>query len=209
MNPNVLRLVVPCVLGLVGFGLNHATIVQTLRPGEVLAVSESIPVGGRIGERALMVVEVPGMTKVMRDNLIPSSARGVVLERKVLRKLEPNQLLLYSDLDNRDEAPSKPDNCELIYIPLDRLPCRRDLLQPGSQVYFLVKSREDQSPARIGPYQVYEGPSNPAEQSDGSPISGVPNAVGLLLDQTQPERVAAIHEAIARDHLRAIEIEPK
>jgi hypothetical protein len=207
----MLRLIVPSVLGLVGFSVNFVTISRAIEPVQVLAVGESIPAGGRISEQALIVVKLPGQTRVMRANLIPADARGIVLERKVTRPLKPNQILLYSDLDTHAETPSVPDHCELVFVALEKLPCRRDLLQRDRRVYFLCKPDGDRCPGRIGPFEVFEGPAELSESEDGThgPPARGDDRLGVLLDRTQPEQAGFLRDALARDALRAIEVEPR
>jgi hypothetical protein len=208
MKDHVMRLVVPSVLGVVGFGLNQLTITQAIQPVMVLAVNETIPPGGRVKEGSLNVVALPGQVPAMRRNLVLATARGTVLERKAVRKLEPGELLLYSDLDSRSEMPAFPGHCQLVYIPIGQLPCRRDLIRPGGRVFFLVKARENQPPQRIGPYEVFEGPASPDEAPHGQ-REGVENAVGVLLRQAETERADVLRAAIEHDAIRAIEVEPR
>jgi hypothetical protein len=208
MKDHVMRLVVPSVLGVVGFGLAYLTITEAIQPTLVLAVNETVPPGGRVKEGSLKVVAVPGQMLVMRRNLVLATARGTVLERKAMRKLEPDDLLLYSDLDSRSEMPAVPGHCQLVYVPIGQLPCRRDLIRPGGRVFFLVRPRENQPPRRIGPYEVFEGPALPDEGAH-TQREGVENAVGVLLSQAEAERAEVLRAAIEHDALRAIEVEPR
>lgn len=207
MKEHMLRLVVPSVLGCVGFGLNYLTVTQAIKPVSVLAVSRSIPPGGRIGEQDLVVVSLPGQAPAMRSNLVPADRRGTILMRKVARKLEPDQLLLYSDLDDRSETQDVPRHHGVIFISLERVRYRRDLVQTGCHVSFIVKAKDQRTPPRIGPFEVLQGP---AEWPDGGAPSqhrGAEDLLVVLVNQAETERADALREAIARDALREIEVE--
>jgi hypothetical protein len=206
MKEHMLRLIVPSVLGCVAFGLNSLTINQAIEPIEVLAVTESVPLGGRLGESMLKVVTLPGRTQGMRKNLVRAVERGTVLERKVVRRLEADQILLYSDLDEESERPTVPDRHGLIPLTLDRVLCPRDLIQKGSRVWLLVRAK-DGSPGRIGPFEVFEGPSEWSDEGPNGRREGARNVMTVLVDQNEPEPAGSLRDAIAHDTLRAIEVE--
>jgi hypothetical protein len=209
MKEHMLRLVVPSVLGCVGFGLNYMTVTQAIKPVSVLAVSRSISPGGRIGEQDLVVVTLPGQVPAMRSNLVPADRRGTVLRRRVVRKLEPDQLLLYSDLDDRSETRDVPRQHGVIFVSLERVRYRRDLIQTGSRVWFIVKAKDERTPPRIGPFDVLQGP---AEWSDDGPHPqrrGAEDLLVVLVNRAETGRADALREAIARDALREVEVEPQ
>jgi len=207
MKEHMLRLVVPSVLGCVGFGLNYLTVTQAIKPISVLAVSRSIPPGGRIGEQDLVVVTLPGQVPAMRSNLVPADRRGTVLMRKVARKLEPDQLLLYSDLDDRSETRDVPRHHGVIFISLERVRYRRDLIQTGSRVWFIVKAKDGRTPPRIGPFEVLQGPAEWSDEGQHSQRLGAEDLLVVLVNRAEMERADALREAIARDALREIEVE--
>jgi hypothetical protein len=209
MKEHMLRLVVPSVLGCVGFGLNYLTVTQAIKPVSVLGVSRSIPPGGRIGEQDLVVVSLPGQAAAMRSNLVPADRRGTVLMRKAARKLEPDQLLLYSDLDDRSETRDVPRHHGVIFISLERVRYRRDLIQAGSRVWFIVKAKDERTPPRIGPFEVLQGPAEWSDEGPRSQHRGVEDLLVVLVDRAEIARADALREAIARDMLREIEVEPQ
>jgi len=207
MKEHMLRLVVPSVLGCVAFCLNYLTVTQAIKPISVLAVSRSIPPGGRIGEQDLVVVSLPGQAPAMRSNLIPADRRGTVLMRKVARKLEPDQLLLYSDLDDRSETRDVPRHHGVIFISLERVRYRRDLIQTGCRVSFIVKAKDQRTPPRIGPFDVLQGPAELPDEGPRSQHRGAEDLLVVLVNQAETERAEALREALARDALREIEVE--
>ncbi len=208
MKEHTLRLVVPSALGFLAFGLNSLTISKAIEPIQVLAVNGSVAPGDRLEEQVLEAVQLPGQSQVMRTNFIPASARSTVLRRKVYRALEPNQLLLYSDLNTQLEVPI-PDGCELFFVAIDnKKPFQHDLLQTGARVYFVLKAEEGQTKNRIGPYEIFEAPVGMPEGTVRKP-TGAENAVGVLLDPNQPELAKALRDAVSRDAVRGIELEPR
>ena len=209
MKEHMLHLIVPSVLGCVGFGLNYLTVSQAIKPVKVLAVSRSILPGGRIGEQDLVVATLPGQAPAMRSNLIPADRRSTVLMRKVARKLEPDQLLLYSDLDDRSETRDVPRHHGVIFISLERVRYRRDLIQTGSRVWFIVKAKDGRTPPRIGPFEVLQGPAEWSDEGPHSQRRGAEDLLVVLVNRAEMERADALREAIARDALREIEVEPQ
>jgi hypothetical protein len=209
MKEHMLRLVVPSVLGCVGFCLNYLTVTQAIQPISVLAVSRSIPPGERIGEQDLVVVSLPGLAPAMRSNLIPADRRGTVLMRKVARKLEPDQLLLYSDLDDRSETRDVPEHQRAIFISLERFRggYRREWIQTGCRVSFIVKAKDQRTPSRIGPFEVLQGPAELPDEGPHSQHRGAEDLLVVLVNQAETERADALREAIAGDALRSIEVE--
>lgn len=206
MSPHLVRLAVPTALGLGGFLLSQATIDLAIEPVAVLAVTESIPVGGKVSDRALTVVTLPGKALALRADLIPATKRGVARERVAVRALEPNQLLLYSDLDVRLLPPPVPEQSVLVWVPLDKLACRREMLRPGGRVAFLVRSGDAQGSPRIGPFLVYDWPAEPPIK-EGEPAAPGPERLGVLVDKGQSEVLERLRAAIGNDALRGIEME--
>src|SRR5262249_33531967 len=138
---------------------------------------------------------------------VAADRRGTVLMRRVARKLEPDQLLLYSDLDDRSETRDVPRQHGVIFVSLERVRYRRDLIQTGCRVSFIVKAKDQRTPPRIGPFEVLQGP---AEWSDDGPHPQRQRAEDLLVvlvNRAETERADALREAIARDALREIEVE--
>ena len=209
MKEHMLHLVVPSLLGCVGFGLNYVTISQAIKPVKVLAVSRSIPPGGRIDEQDLVVVTLPGQAPAMRANLVPADRRGTVLMRRVARKLEPDELLLYSDLDDRSETRDVPGQHGVIFISLERIRYRRDLIQAGSRVWFIVKTKDQRTPPRIGPFEVLQGPAEWSDEGSHTRHQSGEDMLVVLVNQAEMERADALRDAIAHDALRDIELEPQ
>ena len=145
----------------------------------------------------------------MRSNLIPADRRSTVLMRKVARKLEPDQLLLYSDLDDRSETRDVPRHHGVIFISLERVRYRRDLIQTGSRVWFIVKAKDERTPPRIGPFEVLQGPAEWSDEGSHPQHRGAEDLLVVLVNQAETERADALREAIARDMLREIEVEPQ
>jgi hypothetical protein len=126
-----------------------------IAPDEVTIVRSSIDVGEPIKAESIASVELPGRpTRRLRD-LVPWARRGLVVGRISLRRLEPDQLLLFGDLSSRREP---PPGRTLVFIRLEGVTFHSNRIRPGDPISFVVRTTGSRKEAKIGPFEVFDAP---------------------------------------------------
>ncbi|MFO0953402.1 MAG: hypothetical protein U0835_20085 [Isosphaeraceae bacterium] len=206
MNRYLVRLVIPCLLGVGGFGLNMTYVNQVVQPHSFLTVNQTMRVGDELGDGVLVTVDLPGEAAARRSDLFPAARRGEVVGRRLRRPIEAGELLFASDLDNSAERRAVPAGSKLIYVDLRKLAHEPSRLKHGTQVVFVVRSTEAAGaiapPPTLGPFSVFR-----EREGESRPQSGenAPTSLALLVREDDA-RLEPLRSAVRNDLLRGIEV---